>query len=391
MRKTLALLVALCALSAFEQPKEEQRPEDIEKWRCVNEWAFLALRLNEGGYEDIPEDEVIVTLTRRTSKDDKSGSGEVSVTGITHRARFSVEGLERRWDFGENGEYAFVINPQGGGAYYDFSDSEIGEIVEPSQTYGCLSNRARRKKETSRLAEETAKEVAVALRQIEETERRIAETERRRREAVMAERIRMEMAEERRNQAIDSGLLDQYKARIRQRIESQWQRPADGRQNLTWVVLLDVLPGNEVGGITFEQFNGSEADRRSIETAIRRSSPLPEPPIPELFERQMRLRYPAMGSDVSVVEGEAVPIVRVDPQWPREALMKGTEGYVNLEVHVGADGSVLDAKVTEAAPGRIFIRNAVRAVRRWKFKPRLVDGTAVEFWTKASIVFELDG
>ena len=89
-------------------------------------------------------------------------------------------------------------------------------------------------------------------------------------------------------------------------------------------------------------------------------------------------------------EGEAIPIVRIDPQYPREALMDGTEGYVKFEVLIGTDGSVLDVKVTEAAPGRIFVRNAVRAVRRWKFKPRVVDGVAVERWAKTSIVFELD-
>ena len=379
MKKTLGLLVAFCVLSAFEQPQEEKLPEIIETWRCMNEFVWLALQFNEGGYEDIPEDEVIVTLTRRKSKDDKPGSGEVSVTGITHRARFSVEGLERRWDFGENGEYAFVINPQGGGAYYDFSDSALGEIVQPSQTYGCLSNRARGTKGTRRPVEEAA----AAQHQIEETELR-------RRESEMAEQLRREMAEERRNEAIDSGFLDQYKARIRQRIESNWQRPAGSREDLMWVVLLDVLPGNEVADIEFEQFNGTENDRRSIETAIRRSSPLPEPPIPELFERQMRLRYPAIESDVSRVEGGAVPIVRVDPEWPREALMDGTEGYVRCEVLIGPDGSVLAVKVLEAAPGRLFVRNALRAVRRWKFKPRIVDGVAVERWATTSIVFRLD-
>ena len=89
-------------------------------------------------------------------------------------------------------------------------------------------------------------------------------------------------------------------------------------------------------------------------------------------------------------EGEAIPIVRIDPQYPREALMDGTEGYVKFEVLIGTDGRVLDVNVTDAAPGRIFVRNAVRAVRRWKFKPRVVDGVAVERWAKTSIVFELD-
>lgn len=102
-----------------------------------------------------------------------------------------------------------------------------------------------------------------------------------------------------RRQAIESGMQDDYKARIRQRIESNWVRSADSREDLVWVVLLDVLPGNEVAGIEFEQFNGTEADRRSIEAAIRRSSPLPSPPAPELFERQLRLRYPTSENALS--------------------------------------------------------------------------------------------
>ena len=143
------------------------------------------------------------------------------------------------------------------------------------------AERQRAEEETRRLAEEA-----------EAAQRQIEETERRRREAELAERMRREMAEERRREAVESGLLDEYKARIQLRIESNWQRPAATREDLVWVVLLDVLPGNEVSGITFEQFNGTETDRRSIETAIRRSSPLPAPPVPELFERRLRLRYP---------------------------------------------------------------------------------------------------
>ena len=147
---------------------------------------------------------------------------------------------------GENGEYAFVINPQGGGAYYDFSHSEPGEGVEPSQTYGCVSTQARKNTEAS------------ARKRAEEAERPLAETQRRKREAELAEQMKKDMAEERCRTATESDLLDQYKARVRQRIESNWQRPTDTRPDLKWVVLLDILPGNEVAYIRFEQFNGTE-------------------------------------------------------------------------------------------------------------------------------------
>lgn len=92
----------------------------------------------------------------------------------------------------------------------------------------------------------------------------------------------------------------------------------------------------------------------------------------------------------ALVEGELVPIVRINPQYPREALLDGIEGYVKFEVLIGTDGSVRDVRVTQAEPGRVFVRNALRAVQRWKFKPRVIDGIAVERWAKTSIIFELE-
>lgn len=92
----------------------------------------------------------------------------------------------------------------------------------------------------------------------------------------------------------------------------------------------------------------------------------------------------------AAAEGEAVPIVRIDPQWPRQALEEGTEGFVRVEVLIGTDGATKDARVLESAPGRLFVRNALRAVRRWKFKPRIVDGTPVERWATTTIEFRME-
>ena len=91
----------------------------------------------------------------------------------------------------------------------------------------------------------------------------------------------------------------------------------------------------------------------------------------------------------AAAEGEAVPIVRIDPQWPREALEEGEEGFVRVEVLIGVDGGTKDVRVLESEPGRLFVRNAVRAVRRWKFKPRIVDGVAVERWAVTTIEFRM--
>ena len=69
-------------------------------------------------------------------------SGQVSVAGVTHSAFFDIYGLNRRWDFGKDLKYAFIINPDGSGAYYDFSPVEEGETTKPSQLYDCVLSRS---------------------------------------------------------------------------------------------------------------------------------------------------------------------------------------------------------------------------------------------------------
>ena len=57
------------------------------------------------------------------------------------------------------------------------------------------------------------------------------------------------------------------------------------------------------------------------------------------------------------------------PRYPPEALRAGTSGEVLVEITVGTDGSVTNARVVRATPARVFDREALNAVRRWKFEP----------------------
>jgi len=91
-----------------------------------------------------------------------------------------------------------------------------------------------------------------------------------------------------------------------------------------------------------------------------------------------------------LAEGDVLPIVRIDPQWPREALIEGIEGYVVVEVTIGADGSVKDVRVIQSEPKRMFDRNVIRAVLKWKFKPRIINGVPVERKAIQTLEFTLD-
>lgn len=88
--------------------------------------------------------------------------------------------------------------------------------------------------------------------------------------------------------------------------------------------------------------------------------------------------------------GDLIPMVRVEPQYPREAARAGIEGHVIVEFTVLEDGSVTDAVVLESEPARVFDREAVRAILKWKFKPRIVNGKPVKRRAVQDMVFNLD-
>ena len=89
-------------------------------------------------------------------------------------------------------------------------------------------------------------------------------------------------------------------------------------------------------------------------------------------------------------EGDIIPIILVRPMYPREAAMKGQEGWVKIEFTITAKGTVKDPRVIDARPPRVFNREAIRAILRWKFKPRVIDGVAVDRPATQTIDFNLD-
>lgn len=96
-----------------------------------------------------------------------------------------------------------------------------------------------------------------------------------------------------------------------------------------------------------------------------------------------------MASPAIAVAGAATPLKTDPPNYPAEAARRGTEGYVEVEFVIGADGKVSSVNVLKAEPARVFEREAVQAVRRWTFNPATEGGAAVESKVKRRIDFKL--
>ncbi|WP_296246675.1 energy transducer TonB [uncultured Stenotrophomonas sp.] len=90
-------------------------------------------------------------------------------------------------------------------------------------------------------------------------------------------------------------------------------------------------------------------------------------------EAEQRSAAQAAAQQAAAPKPAAAPALRAvstpAPRYPADALRSGTSGEVLVELTIGTDGSVTDARVLRATPARTFDREALNAVKRWKFEP----------------------
>ena len=154
--------------------------------------------------------------------------------------------------------------------------------------------------------------------------------------------------------------------------------------------------------VRVEQEDVVNKKERKPEKPPEPEQPPPDMPSPDLdnFDPSaatLAIAAPNLSTNVSVggigiaaSDGEYLPIVKVAPIYPRRAQSRGIEGYVIVEFTVTVTGTVKDVVVVESS-NSVFDRAATNAALKFKYKPRVVDGEAVEVpGVRNKITFQLE-
>jgi colicin import membrane protein len=146
----------------------------------------------------------------------------------------------------------------------------------------------RERRERERAEQEKAERERQARERAERERRERERAEQDRRESELAAQL---AAEEQRQAVRGSAQARQYADLIRARVERAWVKPPSARVGLMCEVRVTQVPGGAVTSVQIGRCNGDDSVRQSIEAAVYRASPLPQPPDPALFERELIFNF----------------------------------------------------------------------------------------------------
>jgi protein TonB len=155
----------------------------------------------------------------------------------------------------------------------------------------------------------------------------------------------------------------------------------------------DVIRGRVVEFVRLKRETDLETKKRELPEKREKEEQPPPPDIdlssvPKPGQEALAIAAPTADFDLDLAGGpdlggppsdsDIIPLVRVLPQYPPQALSRGIEGWVIVEFTISAAGTVKNPVVIESNPSGIFNRAMLRAIRKWKYKPKIVDGVPVE-------------
>lgn len=151
--------------------------------------------------------------------------------------------------------------------------------------------------------------------------------------------------------------------------------------------------GRVIDFVRLKKESEAETKKRKLPD---KKPPEEQPPPPDLNLSRNARPDQAMGNSIPIFDSgvelsggpnlgglgaadqDIVPLVRVNPEYPVRAAQRGIEGWVEVTFTISSTGTVKNAKVVGYEPSSVFNKAALRAIRKWKYNPKVEDGKAVE-------------
>lgn len=96
-----------------------------------------------------------------------------------------------------------------------------------------------------------------------------------------------------------------------------------------------------------------------------------------------------VGVGTGKISTNVIPLVKIPPTYPMRAARRRIQGWVKVEFTITTEGTVKDAIVVASQPSSIFNSAALKAIKRWKFKPHIIAGEAYEQRAVQTLEFKL--
>lgn len=97
----------------------------------------------------------------------------------------------------------------------------------------------------------------------------------------------------------------------------------------------------------------------------------------EPFDASIATPSGAFGAPELLDNRSALPLFQAQPNYPINAASQGIEGWVLLQYDVDTSGTLSNINVLDAQPRRTFDKEAVAALKKWKFRPAMDNGQPI--------------
>lgn len=115
----------------------------------------------------------------------------------------------------------------------------------------------------------------------------------------------------------------------------------------------------------------------TLEPSMRDGQPVPRSTSLRVGVRLQPTGWTTFSTATSLVREGPRPVKTESPPFPKRLRRIASRGVVVLEFMVSEDGEPFDVSVVSAEPKGIFERHAVSTIKRWRYQPAAVGGTAV--------------